>query len=85
MYRKGEHTPRQIRRDFPHFVEIEIPGSGLRGRIAVIHRWLDANAGRDNYAFSRRHERAAIREWLQVRFKEPAPADAFRRAFASGD
>jgi hypothetical protein len=85
MYRKGERTPRQIRRDFPHVVEIEIPGSGLRRRVAVIHRWLDTNAGKDNYAFTRRHERATIREWLQVRFKDPALADAFGRAFISGD
>lgn len=84
VYRKGERTPRRIRRDLPHYVEIEIPGSGLRERVAVIHRWFDANAGRDNYAFTRRHERATIREWLQVRFKEPALADAFRRTFVSG-
>ena len=85
MYRKGERTPRQIRRAFPHYVEIEIPGSGLRDRAAVIDRWLDANAGRANYAFTWRQERATIREWLQVRFKEPALADAFRQAFASED
>lgn len=84
MYRKGERTPRRIRRDFPHFVEIEIPGSGLRERAAVIDKWLEANAGRGNYAFTRRHARTAIREWLQVRFQEPGLADAFRKAFVSG-
>ena len=59
---------RQIKRDFPHYVEIEIPGSGLQERVAVIDGWLDANAGKGNYAFTRRHERATIGEWLQVRF-----------------
>ena len=81
MYRKGQLTPRQIKRDFPHYVEIEIPGSGLQERVAVIDAWLDANAGKGNYAFTRRHERATIREWLQVRFKDEEIAAAFRKAF----
>lgn len=84
-YCKGERTPRQIKRDFPHFVEIEIPGSGLRERAGVIDRWLEENVGRERYAFTKRYERAAIREWLQIRFKEPSLADAFRCAFASED
>jgi hypothetical protein len=46
---------------------------------------IEAKLGRPyntgNYASIRRHERATIREWLQVRFKEPALAEAFKQAF----
>jgi len=78
---KGKKTPRQIEAEFPHFVEVEIPGSGLGKRLGAIYAWCDGQAGRSNYAFTQRHEREAVRDFLQVRFRDEETAAAFRREF----
>jgi len=59
-------------------VEIEIPGCGLGSRLGAIHTWCDRHVGRDNYAITHRHERAVVREWLQVRSRDEETAAAFR-------
>ena len=37
MRYKGQITPRQIDRDDPHQVEIEVPGDGLGTHLNVMH------------------------------------------------
>jgi hypothetical protein len=35
--RKGERAAQMNERDYPHIIEIEVPGDGLKGRLMDMH------------------------------------------------
>jgi hypothetical protein len=56
--RKGEITPHQVDRDYPHQVEIAIPSGGLGPLLNAMHDFLPRRRPSDA-----RHRREARRDW----------------------
>ena len=71
---KGQITAKMNERDFPHFVDIPIPGFGLGMRLNAMHDWL-----RERGIPSRQGGGGInVARWC---FADQETADAFRKAF----
>jgi hypothetical protein len=79
MRRKGERTRSTIERDFPEVVEIEVPGSGLRGRLDKIERWCTERLG--VWGYGKTGRMAGLQQWARWHFKDRADADTFQKEF----
>jgi hypothetical protein len=81
MRLKGQRTKRQIERDLPYFVEIFVPGNGLREKHEVMHACCNERVGNDGYATTSRHDRQTVRDYVKFHFRDPQTANAFRRTW----
>lgn len=76
--RKGEVTRRQVNRDYPHQVVIEIPPGGLGNRLDAMHGFC----GTRGFEYATKGGTwEPPRETTTFSFKDPAGADAFHREF----
>lgn len=80
--RKGEITSRQIDRDFPHQVEIEIPPGGLRKRLDGMYAFCRGNDFRTRGIGRQRIETG--RDGMRWCFTTAEAADAFQAQFGGG-
>jgi hypothetical protein len=74
--------PRRNERDYPHVVEISVPGDGLGSRLNDMHAWhrarsLEARRGHGRTDVKDREVVSYIR-WC---FKDPEDAEEFQRVF----
>jgi hypothetical protein len=74
--RKGEITPRQVDRDYPHQVEIAIPSGGLRPLLNAMHDFCRGADFRTRGIGIKRPETG--RDGVRFCFKAREPAEAFR-------
>jgi hypothetical protein len=77
--RKGEVTPRQIDRDYPHQVEIAIPEGGLGTRLNAMHEFCHGADFRTCGIGAKRLRTG--RDGVRFCFKTPELAEAFQVRF----
>ena len=79
MRYKGQSGPRQIDRDYPHQVEIEVPGDGLGTRLNAMHEACGGVDYRTRGIGKRLMETG--RDGIRFCFKTPELADEFQARF----
>lgn len=82
--RKGEITPRIIRRRFGWFCELPVPPNGFGERYEEMVTWCGSTFGHDGFGKTSRHEnqeRGMPIDYVQFRFRTEDDARAFRSAF----
>jgi hypothetical protein len=75
MRYKGQVTPRQVDRDYPHQVEIAIPEGGLGTRLNAMHDFCRGADFKTRGIGLKRLETG--RDGVRFCFKAPELADAF--------
>ena len=83
MVRKGERTTKRREADYPHAVDVPIPGSGLRHDLNRIIKAADAlPGGGEQWGHQTRGPKGDPEYWCRVGAKLPEDADSIAQAFA---
>ncbi|HEV2334226.1 MAG TPA: hypothetical protein VGS13_01890 [Stellaceae bacterium] len=75
----------EAERRFPVRIRIEIPPSGLGGRLDQLKAWLDDNCGADGWAMTPSGLRGVVNDAVAVYFCDATLASAFVARWCRGD
>jgi len=89
---KGATKTWQLRRDFPHAVEIPVPSELSRlhkprpldlwsSRYSNMLAWCFVRVGNSGYCTTERRERETLTDIIQFRFLDAAAAEEFRAVY----
>lgn len=79
MVKRNRQTAKEVEQDFPHFVDISVPPSGLGSKLAAMYDFHARHRISPKRGHGRRDESGGAIRWC---FSDPALADAFAREFA---
>jgi hypothetical protein len=72
---KGRPSPKEIKKDFPHTVEMRVPLGGFGSKLNAMHQWHEARGIRAIHSAGRRDENK--RDYIRLCFADPIAAKDF--------
>lgn len=75
---RTRRTAKEVEQDFPHFVDIAVPPSGLGSKLAAMYDFHARHRISPKRGHGRREDRGGTIRWC---FADPALADAFAQEF----
>lgn len=75
---RTRRTAKEVEQDFPHFVDIAVPPSGLGSKLAAMYDFHARHRISPKRGHGRRDDRGGAIRWC---FADPALADAFAQEF----
>ena len=75
---RTRRTAKEVEQDFPHFVDIAVPPSGLGSKLAAMYDFHARHRISPKRGHGRRDDRGGTIRWC---FADPALADAFAQEF----
>jgi hypothetical protein len=77
---KGRQNAKAVERDYPHFVDVVVPPSGLRSRLDAMYEFHERHGIRAQRGHGRHDANGSVVRWC---FADPAIAAAFAKEFAA--
>jgi hypothetical protein len=72
---KGRPSPKEIKKDFPHTVEMRVPFGSFGSKLNAMHQWHEARGIRAIHSTGRRDENK--RDYIRWCFADPIAAKDF--------
>lgn len=79
MVKRTRQIAKEVEQDFPHFVDIAVPPSGLGSKLAAMYDFHARHRIPPKRGHGRRDESGGAIRWC---FSDPALANAFAQEFA---
>jgi hypothetical protein len=79
MVKRTRRIAKEVEQDFPHFVDIAVPPSGLGSKLAAMYDFHARHRISPKRGHGRRDDKGGAIRWC---FADPLLADAFAQEFA---